>query len=95
MNTSLQLATAAVTEELRVEPRSLLLSDGLVWFWIGFQTISRVSRSLLLSDALVFAYIYKGQCVSGARGSSFSSRGASPGRRWPFGQGSSIKRTGE
>ena len=33
------------------------------------------SRSLLLSDALVFAYIYKGQCVSGARGSSFSSRG--------------------
>ena len=52
------------------------------------------SRSLLLSDALVFAYIYKGQCVSGARGSSFSSR-ASPGRRWPFGQGSSIKRTGE
>ena len=52
-------ATAAYTEQLNRIPAALN-----TW-----------SRSLLLSDALVFAYIYKGPCVSGARGSSFFQQG--------------------
>ena len=68
------------------------------------------SRSLLLSDAQSLPALIGGPRVSGARGSSFSSRASAqsherrahplrihrrPDRRWPFGQGSSIKRTGE